>query len=220
MCLDCGKENKSNYVSKCQSCYNKIWMASQPFRICQTCKKQYKAFGINCYSCAKKIRDEKLKGTSCLQCNRDNIKIVNKTLKLCGKCFRHKKEQDDPEYREKRILYNRKCHRKYRGSDLEGPLKRKPSGEGYINKQGYKIITKKNHPNAHPNKGAIAEHVFVMSEYLKRPLRKGESVHHKNGIRNDNRIENLELWDNSHPSGQRVEDKIAWCKEYLKIYSI
>ncbi len=40
------------------------------------------------------------------------------------------------------------------------------------------------------------------------------------GIRDDNRIENLELWSKAQPSGQRVEDKIKWCKEFLKEYEI
>lgn len=37
-------------------------------------------------------------------------------------------------------------------------------------------------------------------------------------VRDDNRIENLELWSTSHPAGQRVSDKIEWCIEFLTDY--
>ena len=80
---------------------------------------------------------------------------------------------------------------------------------------GYKTITVKGHPNQMDERGRIREHIYVVSNHLNRPLMKGESVHHKNGIRDDNRIENLELWSKSQPAGQRVEDKIAWAKEFF-----
>lgn len=66
----------------------------------------------------------------------------------------------------------------------------------------------------------ISEHRYVMELHLKRRLLPHENVHHINGVRHDNRLENLELWSTSQPCGQRVADKITWCYELLAQYGI
>lgn len=69
-----------------------------------------------------------------------------------------------------------------------------------------------------PGEGTRKEHHLIMESFLGRRLVKGENVHHRNGIRTDNRIENLELWISSQPSGQRVEDLVIWAKEIIAQY--
>jgi len=89
--------------------------------------------------------------------------------------------------------------------------RRKPQPSGYV------FLTLPDHPNAYKN-GTVPEHVVVMAELLGRPLKKGENVHHKNGIRSDNRPENLELWVEHQPKGARAADLVVWARELLERY--
>lgn len=109
------------------------------------------------------------------------------------------------------------CANHYEQNKLWGdPLGKRP--EASSGKRKYKYIAKPGHPNSVQN-GTIAEHRWVMSEHLGRPLLVTENVHHKNGNTFDNRLSNLELWSIAQPSGQRIEDKVEWALELLQTYA-
>jgi hypothetical protein len=82
---------------------------------------------------------------------------------------------------------------------------------------GYVRAHAPDHP-ASSSRGTILEHRLVMEAQIGRFLEPHETVHHKNGIRYDNRPENLELWSGNHPPGARVIDQISWAREVLKTY--
>lgn len=69
------------------------------------------------------------------------------------------------------------------------------------------------HPAA-TQAGYVMEHRLVMEEKIGRRLHDFENVHHLNGMRRDNRPENLELWTRPQPSGQRPADLAAWVMEF------
>lgn len=101
------------------------------------------------------------------------------------------------------------------GRDMSGPIRShggrggtgvRSEGSVFKDRNGYVVM--KNDGKWRP------QHRVVMEEMIGRPLHNWETVHHKNGVRDDNRPENLELWLRSHPAGQRIDDLIAWLVEF------
>jgi len=114
------------------------------------------------------------------------------------------------------------CSKHYRGyrawMDKDRAVDNRSKINKQIDKEGYVLLYMPDHPNCSVS-GLYSEHRLVMEQTLGRVLAKGENVHHKNGIRNDNRAENLELWSSRQPKGQRVEDKVEYAMEILKAYA-
>lgn len=97
---------------------------------------------------------------------------------------------------------------------LEKTRRRKPQARTV---SGYVVIYKPDHPAARAD-GYVSQHRLVMEEMLDRRLLPHENVHHINGVKDDNRPENLELWVVSQPAGQRAEDLVEWAYEILGRY--
>ncbi len=189
-------------MKTCKYCLNHFESKYSKKIFCtRKCKEKF--YNIVQYQKQKeKFGRNSIIGVVCRICRKD-CNIFEKNDPLCKRCYAyifHMKEKGLPTDTQYVLEY--KEHQK---------TKKKWHYDGY----GYIVLHKIGHPNA-KKYGRILEHIYVMSEHLGRPIKDKETIHHKNGKRDDNRIENLELWSHSHPYGQRIEDKIAWAIEFLK----
>lgn len=89
------------------------------------------------------------------------------------------------------------------------PRYTRPPAPGGLNSQGYRLLRRDGKP--------IFEHRWVMSQYLGRALHAWESVHHINGVRDDNRLENLQLRTSKH--GQGIKNVCLDCGSHNVVAS-
>lgn len=175
-------------------------------KTCQKCGKEfskpssssYEAWNKRIYCsrrCYLQKRSEKVKYIPCQNCG--------KIIKVYGKKYSHG-----------RTKY---CSLKCRDEDWKdnSPIggKKHWNWKGKTKISGYIYLKSKNHPSAVVG-GYVAEHRLVMERELGRYLTVNEEVHHKNGVKDDNRIENLEMVIKKQHFGRA---KCPYCLKEFKV---
>jgi hypothetical protein len=104
-----------------------------------------------------------------------------------------------------------------KGEQPRGEKAHRWRGGRVVDKGGYVLILHQPEDFFYPmanNFGYIREHRLVMAKYLGRCLHRWEIVHHKNNIKDDNRIENLQLVsDDRHSQITILEQRIKFLEQ-------
>lgn len=127
---------------------------------------------------------------NCLQCNKEIFTSPSRIgrKKYCSIVCRAKNNKG-------KFKIGHPHHRSEFPKGAEGSRNRNYNG-GISIQAGYRYILSPDHPNKGV-RGYVAEHRLIMEKHIGRYLTRIEEVHHINGIRNDNRIENLMLFANA-----------------------
>ncbi len=187
----------------------------EPIRFtCKNCEKPFQRNPGELRSYHKKFgKDPLYCSRACSHIGRTDVET--KTCPICETSFAtagHSKNRTE--------TCSDPCRRELQRRNLIATNERvRPSAERQITKRlmrGYVLLR---FPNANGVKREdIYEHRYVMEQHIGRKLLETETVHHINGLTDDNRIQNLELFSSRHGPGQRVVDKVAFAIEILTLY--
>lgn len=160
-------------------------------KICPSCKKDFDGHPQRIYCTTTCRNREREKRVAARNTAECSIKICDRPAAKRGWCQTH--------YARWRLEGDLRPEDPIRGAHDETIL----DGYRFIRHEGY----------------LRREHHVVMEGIIGRKLLPGENVHHKNGVRDDNRPENLELWVIKQPKGQRPQDLVEWAREILGLYA-
>jgi hypothetical protein len=191
---------------------------------CAYCGKETEAKTKRKKYCSSNCRDnfgrksrgaKKVKRKNCICCGKE-FEFHRSNQKHCNSRCNHKYnfERNREKYLKIRRDKRRAITRLRKNLEPNHPLLRRPSGYGSINRDGYVIYSK----NVDGIRKKVFEHRDTMEKFIGRSLKRCETIHHINGIRNDNRIENLELMASAHARGQRLVDLIPSFISFLREY--
>lgn len=164
-CFGKNKNNKDGLSRWCRQCRGDFDKSGRSKNRCLGCGKGTQ--GVRCVECARKSR---IKSRLC------SVEGCNNKHHAKGLCSYHYQRQ-----------YGRL------GPIVRGRFRRKKrSGGCTIKDKGYRVISCPCHPNADRD-GYVLEHRLIMEVFLSRLLSRNEVVHHKDGNKLNNAIENLDL---------------------------
>lgn len=207
-CSTCKLElNRSEFARNAKSKDGLQWR-------CKSCTKRW--YADNKVAHTKNVTANKQKSyveRLCVQCGQEFKQAPERRSAKCGVCIAANRRVPCPHCEQPMKKEARSCQDCTLRSGAASPTWKDGTTR---HSKGYVLV---HYPNNGRNAGNyVFEHILVMEEFLGRRLLSHENVHHKNGVRCDNRISNLELWSKSQPAGQRVEDKVEWAKEILALY--
>lgn len=122
----------------------------------------------------------------------------------CGVLVERERRADGKGYKKTGFWCSRTCRSAFVMANAQS------NGAGWMDKNGYWMNR--------VDGVEVPEHRTVMEGVIGRKLFAEETVHHKDGNRLNNDPANLELWSSRHGKGQRVEDKVMWCLDFLADY--